>query len=77
MTDNERMRKAGYDRGISREEYRGGYDPGFLTGGDGYRRTRRNRAGYGGDALIERLGRYDRELSRGKYRGGYDPGFFG
>ena len=31
--------QGGYDREISREEYRGGYDPGFLTGGDGYRRT--------------------------------------
>jgi hypothetical protein len=77
MTDNERMRKAGYDLGIFREEYRGGYDPGFLTGGDGYRRTVRDRAGYGGNALADELGGYDREISRGKYRGGYDPGFLG
>jgi hypothetical protein len=77
MTDNERMRKAGYDLGISREEYRGGYDPGFLTGGDGYRRTGRDRARYGGNVLADELGGYDREISRGKYRGGYDPGFLG
>ena len=77
MTDNKRMRESGYGRGISREESRGGYDPGFLTGGDGYRRTGRDRAGYDGDTLANRLGRYDREISRGKYRGGYDPGFLG
>ena len=44
MTDNKRMREGGYGREVSREEYRGGYDPGFLTGGDGYRRTGRDRA---------------------------------
>ena len=77
MTDNERMRKAGYDWGISREKYRGGYDPGFLTGGDGYRRTGEDRDGYDGGARADELGGYDREISRGKYRGGYDPGFLG
>lgn len=77
MTDNEKMRKAGYDRGISREEYGGGYDPGFLTGGNGYRRTGEGRDGYDGGARADELGGYDREISRGKYRGGYDPGFLG
>ena len=77
MTDNERMREGGYGREISREEYRGGYDPGFLTGGDGYRRTGKDRDGYGGDARADELDGYTREISRGTYRGGYDPGFLG
>jgi hypothetical protein len=70
-------KQGSYGREMSREEYRGGYDPGFLTGGDGYRRTGKDRVGYGGDARADELGGYDRETSRGKYRGGYDPGFLG
>ena len=67
--------QGGYDRESSREEYRGGYDPGFLAGGDGYHRTGKDRDGYGGDARADEQGGYDREISRGEYRGGYDPGF--
>ena len=74
---DEAVKSGGYGREISREEYRGGYDPGFLTGGDGYRRTGKDRDGYGGAARADELGGYDREISRGKYRGGYDPGFLG
>ena len=77
MTDNESMREGGYGREISREEYRGGYDPGFLTGGDGYRRMGKGRNGYCGGVRSDQLGGYDRERFRGKYRGGYDPGFLG
>jgi hypothetical protein len=65
------------NREISREEYKGGYDPGFLAGGDGYHRTGKNHDGYGGGARTAELGGYCREISRGKYRGGYDPGFLG
>jgi hypothetical protein len=74
---DEAGKQGGYSREIPREEYRGGYDPGFLTGGDGYRRTGKDRDGYGGDARADELGDYDRDISRGKYRGGYDPGFLG
>jgi hypothetical protein len=63
----------GHSREISREEYRGGYDPGFLTGGYGYRRTGEERDGCGGDARADDLGGYDREISRGKYRGAMIP----
>ena len=38
--------QGGYDRESSREEYKGGYDPGFLAGGDGYRRTGKDRGGF-------------------------------
>ena len=91
MTDNESMSKDRGEYGgdatlVSRavtterspvRSTEGGYDPGFLTGGDGYRRTGKDRDGYGGDARADELGGYDREISRGKYRGGYDPGFLG
>ena len=74
---NEAGKQGSYGREVSREEYRGGYDPGFLTGGDGYRRTGEDRDGYGGDARADKMVGYGRDISRGKYRGGYDPGFLG
>jgi hypothetical protein len=64
-----------YDRESSREEYKGGYDPGFLAGGDGYHRTGKDRDEHGGDAHAGEQGGYDRESSREEYKGGYDPGF--
>jgi len=71
--------QGGYSREACPEEYRGGYDPGFLTGGDGdgYRRMGKGRNGYCGGVRSDQLGGYDRERFRGKYRGGYDPGFLG
>ena len=67
--------QGGYERESSPEEYKGGYDPGFLAGGNGYRRTGKDRDEYGGDAHAGEQGGYDRESSREEYKGGYDPGF--